>query len=71
MERRSLVVVTALLVSVANIWLASRFVQTDMGNAGARSFGMEKAFVTVEDSVAGVVKEVSCAFARTDLMSSA
>lgn len=35
-----------------------RFVQTDMGNTGAKSFGLEKAYVEVKDSVAGTVKLV-------------
>jgi len=35
------------------------FVQTDMGNAGARRFGMEKAFITIEDSVNFIAKTVS------------
>ena len=36
----------------------TRFVQTDMGNAGARAIGMEKAFTETKDSVAGVVAQV-------------
>ncbi|KAK3311862.1 hypothetical protein B0H66DRAFT_614621 [Apodospora peruviana] len=44
-----------------NDWLTAfvinpGFAQTDMGNSGARHFGMEKAWVTVEDSVNGIVK---------------
>jgi norsolorinic acid ketoreductase len=35
------------------------FVQTDMGNEGARTFGMEKAFITVEDSANFLVSAVS------------
>jgi norsolorinic acid ketoreductase len=31
------------------------FVQTEMGNAGARKFGMEKAFTEVNDCVSGLV----------------
>ena len=34
------------------------FVQTDMGNNGARKFGMEKAFTEVEDCVSGMVSIV-------------
>ncbi|OTA64295.1 NAD(P)-binding protein [Hypoxylon sp. EC38] len=34
------------------------FVQTDLGNFAARLAGLEKAFVTVEDSAAGVVKVI-------------
>lgn len=29
-----------------------------MGNAGARAVGMEKAFIEIKDSVAGVVAQV-------------
>ena len=35
-----------------------RFVQTDMGNYGARLFGMKEAAVPTKDSVAGVVQQV-------------
>ncbi|KAM3066042.1 hypothetical protein ACMFMG_010619 [Clarireedia jacksonii] len=35
------------------------FVQTDMGNAGARRFGMEKAVTTIEDSVDFISKTVN------------
>ena len=31
------------------------FTQTDMGNAGARAFGLEKAFIEVDDCVKGMV----------------
>ncbi|KAH8884936.1 aflatoxin biosynthesis ketoreductase nor-1 [Thozetella sp. PMI_491] len=34
------------------------FAQTDMGNAGAKRFGMETAFVTVKDSVDGITKRL-------------
>ncbi|OTA97018.1 hypothetical protein M434DRAFT_19239 [Hypoxylon sp. CO27-5] len=34
------------------------FVQTDLGNYAAQLAGLEKAFVTVEDSAAGVVKVI-------------
>jgi norsolorinic acid ketoreductase len=34
------------------------FVQTDMGNAGAKAVGLEKAFQTVEESVGGIVKTI-------------
>ncbi|OQE43135.1 hypothetical protein PENCOP_c003G08279 [Penicillium coprophilum] len=34
------------------------FVQTDMGNTGARLFGFEKAFQTIEESVDGIVKTI-------------
>ena len=34
------------------------FVQTDMGNAGARSMGLEKAHQTIEESVGGITKKV-------------
>jgi hypothetical protein len=35
------------------------WVQTEMGNAGAKNVGMEKADTTVEDSVAGLMDKVS------------
>ena len=35
------------------------WVQTDMGNEGAKTFGVEKANITVEESVGGMVKMVS------------
>ncbi|PQE16229.1 hypothetical protein CJF32_00010740 [Rutstroemia sp. NJR-2017a WRK4] len=34
------------------------FVQSDMGNTGARRFGMEKAFITIEDSANFIVKTI-------------
>ena len=34
------------------------WVQTEMGNHGAKSNGMEKAPVTVEDSVSGMLSKV-------------
>ncbi|KAJ5374607.1 Short-chain dehydrogenase/reductase SDR [Penicillium concentricum] len=34
------------------------FVQTDMGNTGARLFGLEKAYQTIEESVDGIVKTI-------------
>ncbi|KAK0637465.1 putative NADP(+)-dependent dehydrogenase [Bombardia bombarda] len=48
---------------VENEWLTAfvinpGFAQTDMGNSGARHFGMEKAWITVQESVDGVVKLV-------------
>jgi norsolorinic acid ketoreductase len=33
-----------------------RFVQTEMGNNGARVFGLEKAFLTVKESCDGMVE---------------
>ena len=36
------------------------WVQTDMGNFGAKVFGVEKAEISVDESVAGIVKRVSC-----------
>jgi hypothetical protein len=36
-----------------------RFPQTDMGNAGAKFFGMDQAILPVKDSVEGLVKVVS------------
>ncbi|KAI7359812.1 hypothetical protein KC336_g22008, partial [Hortaea werneckii] len=34
------------------------FVQTDMGNAGARKGGLDKAYLTVEQSVTGMLKTI-------------
>ena len=41
---------------------AGRWVQTDMGNDGARNLGIEKAEITLEESVGGLVAVV-CSFA--------
>lgn len=38
-----------------------RFVQSDMGNRAARTFGWEKATITVEESTTGIVKVVDVA----------
>ena len=35
------------------------FVQTEMGNSSAVLFGLEKAHISVEESVSGLVKVVS------------
>ncbi|KAK7947777.1 NAD(P)-binding protein [Apiospora aurea] len=40
-------------------------VQTDMGNAGARFFGMEKAIQTTEESVNGIIKKLDAATTET------
>ncbi|EHK22849.1 uncharacterized protein TRIVIDRAFT_201124 [Trichoderma virens Gv29-8] len=37
------------------------FVQTDMGNRGAKAQGLEKAPVTVEDSTSGIIKQIDAA----------
>jgi hypothetical protein len=37
-----------------------RFVQTDMGNAGAQKFGMKEAYTTIKDSCDFLAKTVSC-----------
>lgn len=34
------------------------FVQTDMGNTGARKVGLEKAFIEVDDCVRGLVLRI-------------
>ncbi|KAK3334212.1 hypothetical protein B0T19DRAFT_484097 [Cercophora scortea] len=46
-----------------NDWLTAfvinpGFAQTDMGNAGAKFFGLEQAVVTVKDSVEGILKVI-------------
>lgn len=38
------------------------WVQTDMGNAGAVAFGLQKAEIAVEESLSGLVKVVRHAF---------
>ncbi len=35
------------------------WVQTDMGNDGAKALGMEKAEITIDESVSGMTKVVS------------
>lgn len=40
------------------MFMFSSFVQTDMGNAGAVAFGMEKAHTTVEESVNGILLQI-------------
>ena len=44
--------------NMALIVPCSSFVQTDMGNKGAMSFGMAEAFTTVKDSVDFLVTTV-------------
>jgi len=40
------------------VLMKDRWVQTDMGNAGAVALGMKEAEITVEESVRGLVKVV-------------
>ena len=40
------------------VWCGSGWVQTEMGNAGAKHVGMKEAPMTVAQSVAGIVKLV-------------
>lgn len=35
-----------------------RWVQTDMGNGGAKQNGMEQAPVTIDESITGILKEI-------------
>ena len=42
-----------------------RFVQSDMGNAGARFFGLPQAFVPVKDAAKFMVSQVMCAASFT------
>ncbi|KAF2194091.1 putative aflatoxin biosynthesis ketoreductase nor-1 [Zopfia rhizophila CBS 207.26] len=44
--------------NVTAVVLDPGFVQTDMGNSGARSLGLEKAYDTVEDSVNGCISAI-------------
>lgn len=41
------------------------WVQTELGNRGADSFGIEKAAITVEESVVGVVKVIDASTLQT------
>ncbi len=43
---------------IANYNHLDSFVQTEMGNRGARSFNLEQASITVDESVQGVVKVI-------------
>lgn len=47
--------------------MASRYswVQTELGNRGADAFGIEKAAITVEESVTGVVKVIDASTLKT------
>ena len=47
--------------------MASRYswVQTELGNRGADAFGIEKAAITVEESVTGVVKVIDASTLET------
>lgn len=49
---------------IADVWF--RFVKTEMGNTGARAFGMAEAFVEIQDSVDPIVKIVSTTRQRGD-----
>ncbi|KAF2259789.1 NAD(P)-binding protein [Lojkania enalia] len=57
-------------IAMENPWLTSvtlhpGWVQTDMGNDGARAVGMEKAAVTIEDSIKGVTEIIEKANPQT------
>ena len=41
------------------------WVQTDLGNLGAEAFGYEKAAITVEESVGGMVRVIDAATRET------
>ena len=43
----------------------SSWVQTDLGNLGAEAFGYEKAAISVEESVRGMIKVVDAATRET------
>ncbi|KAL6819836.1 hypothetical protein V8C40DRAFT_281169 [Trichoderma camerunense] len=51
--------------NVIALSISPGFVQTDMGNRGAKAQGLEKAPVTVEDSTAGLVKLIDAASRET------
>lgn len=42
-----------------------RWVQTDLGQAGADAFGYEKAAITVEESVSGLIKVIDASSRET------
>ncbi|KAK4864590.1 hypothetical protein LT330_009585 [Penicillium expansum] len=57
-------------ISVEDPWLNAfpldpGWVQTELGNRGADSFGIEKAAITVEESVVGVVKVIDASTLQT------
>ena len=41
------------------------WVQTDLGNFGAEAFGVEKAAITVQESVTGMIKVIDAAARET------
>ena len=41
------------------------WVQTDLGNLGAEAFGYEKAAITVQQSVTGMIKVIDAATRQT------
>ena len=43
----------------------SSWVQTDMGNLGAEAFGLEKAAITVQQSVTRMIKVIDAATRKT------
>jgi hypothetical protein len=45
-------------VDICLICCPDSWAQTELGNRGADAFGVAKAAITVEDSVAGVVKVI-------------
>ncbi|KAL7916561.1 NAD(P)-binding protein [Trichoderma velutinum] len=47
--------------NVIALSISPGFVQTDMGNRGAKALGLEKAPLTVEDCTAGVIKLIDAA----------
>ncbi|KAJ9490714.1 hypothetical protein VN97_g2507 [Penicillium thymicola] len=57
-------------ISAEDPWLTAfpldpGWVQTDLGNRGADAFGIEKAAITVEESVTGVVKVIDASTLET------
>ncbi|EGX89761.1 Short-chain dehydrogenase/reductase SDR [Cordyceps militaris CM01] len=57
-------------IAIAETWLTAfpidpGFVQTEMGNRGARAFDLEQASITVDESVQGVVKVIDAATKET------
>ncbi|KEY73079.1 hypothetical protein S7711_06151 [Stachybotrys chartarum IBT 7711] len=57
-------------IAVQEPWLTAfpvdpGFVQTELGNRGARTFAMDKAAITVEESVQGVVNVIDASTKET------
>ncbi|PTU22301.1 hypothetical protein P175DRAFT_0433493 [Aspergillus ochraceoroseus IBT 24754] len=57
-------------ISVEEPWLTAfpvdpGWVQTDLGNRGAEEFGLEKAAITIDESVQGLLKLIDTSTLKT------